>query len=179
MKKRAERAEKGLLGSHRNASDKTDRVADDKQGITNGEKFICYMCYETHDTAEDPLVAPCECRGDTRYLHVQCLQKWYHSSVCGPAARVIRTTGNGAPACKVPHTHTYIPHTIPHTYTYNAYNAPHTTHPHIHTAYHTHTNTYHTHTAYNAHHTLTAYQPHTHTYRIPHTFNAYHKNILR
>ena len=38
---------------------------------------------------------------DTRYLHVQCLQKWYHSSVCGPAARVIRTTGNGAPACKV------------------------------------------------------------------------------
>ena len=101
IKKKAERAEKGLLGSHRNASDKTDRVADDKQGITNGEKFICYMCYETHDTPEDPLVAPCECRGDTRYLHVQCLQKWYHSSVCGPAARVIRTTGNGAPACKV------------------------------------------------------------------------------
>ena len=23
-----------------------------KLGITNGEKFICYMCYETHDTAE-------------------------------------------------------------------------------------------------------------------------------
>ena len=21
-------------------------------GIANGEKFICYMCYETHDTAE-------------------------------------------------------------------------------------------------------------------------------
>lgn len=110
VKKKAERAEKGL-GSHRSAGDKmTDRVADtDKQGITNGEKFICYMCYETHDTAEDPLVAPCECRGDTRYLHVQCLQKWYHSSVCGPAARVIRTTGNGAPACKVTHSNTHSP----------------------------------------------------------------------
>ena len=26
---------------------------------------------------QDPLVAPCDCKGDTRYLHVQCLQKWY------------------------------------------------------------------------------------------------------
>ena len=70
-------------------------------GVGGGEKFICYMCYETHDTPEDPLVAPCECRGDTRYLHVQCLQKWYQSSVCGPQSQVIRTTGNGAPACKI------------------------------------------------------------------------------
>lgn len=70
-------------------------------GIANGEKFICYMCYETHDTPEDPLVAPCDCRGDTRYLHVQCLQKWYQTSVLGPQSQVIRTTGNGAPACKI------------------------------------------------------------------------------
>ena len=26
--------------------------AEAKMGIANGEKFICYMCYETHDTAE-------------------------------------------------------------------------------------------------------------------------------
>ena len=70
-------------------------------GIANGEKFVCYMCYETHDTPTDPLVAPCECKGDTRYLHVQCLQKWYQSSIAGPQARVIRTTGSGAPACKI------------------------------------------------------------------------------
>lgn len=73
----------------------------DVLGITNGERFVCYMCYETHDTPSDPLVAPCDCKGDTRYLHVQCLQKWYHSSVAGPQARVIRTTGSGAPACKI------------------------------------------------------------------------------
>ena len=59
------------------------------------------MCYESHDIATDQLVAPCDCKGDTRYLHVQCLQKWYQSSVCGPRAQVIRTTGNGAPACKI------------------------------------------------------------------------------
>jgi hypothetical protein len=70
-------------------------------GVGGGERFICYMCYETHDTPEDPLVAPCECKGDTRYLHVHCLQRWYQSSVLGPQSQVIRTTGNGAPACKI------------------------------------------------------------------------------
>lgn len=70
-------------------------------GVGGGERFICYMCYETHDTPEDPLVAPCDCKGDTRYLHVQCLQRWYQSSVLGPQSQVIRTTGNGAPACKI------------------------------------------------------------------------------
>ena len=47
------------------------------------------------------MVAPCECRGDTRYLHVSCLQKWYQSSVSSTHAQVIRTVGNGAPACKI------------------------------------------------------------------------------
>jgi hypothetical protein len=70
-------------------------------GLTGGEKFICYMCYETHNTSEDPLIAPCECKGDTRFLHVHCLQKWYHTSAYGSHAQVVRTTGNGAPACKI------------------------------------------------------------------------------
>jgi hypothetical protein len=70
-------------------------------GIAPGERFVCYMCYETHDTEDDALVAPCECRGDTRYLHVQCLQKWYQASITGVQTQVIRTTGNGAPACKI------------------------------------------------------------------------------
>jgi hypothetical protein len=69
--------------------------------VGSSSTFFCYMCYETHDTPDDHLVAPCDCKGDTRYLHVQCLQKWYQSSVCGAKALVIRTTGNGAPACKI------------------------------------------------------------------------------
>eukprot|EP01034_Spumella_vulgaris_P022095 gene22095-28194_t len=81
--------------------EKNRNISADNAGLTNGERFICYMCYETHNTEEDSLVAPCDCRGDTRYLHVQCLQKWYQSSVCGSQAQVIRTTGNGAPACKI------------------------------------------------------------------------------
>ena len=63
--------------------------------------LFCYMCYESHDTPEDHLVAPCACKGDTRYLHVLCLQKWYQSSLSGWRSLVIRTTGSGAPACKI------------------------------------------------------------------------------
>lgn len=70
-------------------------------GMANGERCICYMCYETHDTRDDRLVAPCDCKGDTRYVHVQCLQKWYYSTLSGSQTQVIRTTANGAPACKI------------------------------------------------------------------------------
>ena len=59
-----------------------------RTAVAMSERFVCYMCYETHDTPTDQLVAPCDCKGDTRYLHVQCLQKWYQTSVCGPRAQV-------------------------------------------------------------------------------------------
>eukprot|EP01033_Poteriospumella_lacustris_P010467 gene10468-7441_t len=83
------------------ASDELDQMQKQQQQQNSTEKFFCYMCYETHNTLTDPLIAPCECKGDTRFLHVQCLQKWYHSSALGTHAQVIRTTGNGAPACKI------------------------------------------------------------------------------
>ncbi len=99
------------------------------QGLTRGERFICYMCYETHDSPSDPLVAPCNCRGDTRYVHVKCLQKWYEQTSVPrlangelalqreddegegdqetdgryrlAAPQVIRTAVSGALACKI------------------------------------------------------------------------------
>mmetsp|Transcript_6359 Transcript_6359/g.10423 ORF Transcript_6359/g.10423 Transcript_6359/m.10423 type:complete len:1182 (-) Transcript_6359:159-3704(-) len=77
-----------------------DVVSPTARDNISGNLF-CYMCYESHDTPEDHLVAPCACKGDTRYLHVQCLQKWYQSSLAGWRSLVIRTTGSGAPACKI------------------------------------------------------------------------------
>ena len=92
---------------------------NDIAGTGANSNLFCYMCYESHDTPEDHLVAPCDCKGDTRYLHVQCLQKWYQSSLSGWRSLVIRTTGltisssenslsyysfatgSGAPACKI------------------------------------------------------------------------------
>ena len=36
---------------------------------------VCYICYEGHCTA-NPLIAPCRCRGDTKYVHLACLRRW-------------------------------------------------------------------------------------------------------
>ena len=35
------------------------------------------MCFDDENTGENPLVAPCKCSGDTKYVHVECLRKWH------------------------------------------------------------------------------------------------------
>ena len=42
-----------------------------------GESPVCYMCFDDENTDDNPLIAPCKCRGDTRYVHVGCLRKWH------------------------------------------------------------------------------------------------------
>merc|ERR1719276_336762 len=42
-----------------------------------GDKPVCYMCFDDEDTDENPLITPCKCIGDTKYVHVECLRKWH------------------------------------------------------------------------------------------------------
>lgn len=44
-----------------------------------GDTPICYMCFDdsTDDDGVNPLITPCKCLGDTRYVHVECLRKWH------------------------------------------------------------------------------------------------------
>ena len=42
-----------------------------------GENPVCYMCFDEEDTEENPLITPCKCSGDTKYVHVECLRKWH------------------------------------------------------------------------------------------------------
>ncbi|KAF1322853.1 Fha domain protein, partial [Globisporangium splendens] len=45
-------------------------------GMASGKKF-CYICYDgDEEPEENPLVAPCNCKGDTKYVHLNCLQRW-------------------------------------------------------------------------------------------------------
>lgn len=38
---------------------------------------LCYICYDDEqDLNVNPLVAPCECKGDTKYVHLNCLLRW-------------------------------------------------------------------------------------------------------
>lgn len=38
---------------------------------------VCYMCFDEEDTETNPLITPCKCSGDTKYVHVECLRKWH------------------------------------------------------------------------------------------------------
>ena len=58
----------------------------------------CYICYDKH-SAEDPLVAPCDCRGDTKYVHVKCLAKW---NLTGQGQIFVRTQNlAGTASCRI------------------------------------------------------------------------------
>jgi pSer/pThr/pTyr-binding forkhead associated (FHA) protein len=38
---------------------------------------VCYMCFDEENSDDNPLITPCKCIGDTRYVHVECLRKWH------------------------------------------------------------------------------------------------------
>lgn len=42
-----------------------------------GDKPVCYMCFDDEDTIGNPLISPCKCTGDTAFVHVECLRKWH------------------------------------------------------------------------------------------------------
>lgn len=35
------------------------------------------MCFDEEDTEENPMITPCKCSGDTKFVHVECLRKWH------------------------------------------------------------------------------------------------------
>ncbi|RHY32268.1 hypothetical protein DYB32_002914 [Aphanomyces invadans] len=42
----------------------------------NSTVNVCYVCYDESED-DNPLVAPCKCSGDTKYIHVNCLKRWH------------------------------------------------------------------------------------------------------
>jgi hypothetical protein len=56
---------------------------EDVQGTKNrppvdlGDSPVCYMCFDEEDSETNPLITPCKCIGDTKYVHVECLRKWH------------------------------------------------------------------------------------------------------
>lgn len=35
------------------------------------------MCFDEENTEDNPLITPCKCSGDTKFVHVDCLRKWH------------------------------------------------------------------------------------------------------
>jgi len=60
-----------------NSDDSMEAEISRKINETAGENPICYMCFDEEDTDENPMITPCKCSGDTKYVHVECLRKWH------------------------------------------------------------------------------------------------------
>jgi hypothetical protein len=57
-----------------------DSSRDRASSLTNNHNHdvpTCYMCFDEEDSPGNPMITPCKCLGDTRYVHVDCLRKWH------------------------------------------------------------------------------------------------------
>jgi len=66
---------------------------------TLNEERMCYVCFDDADSEADPILAPCQCSGGTKWIHLNCLQTWsksnQRSQVC------LAVSPEGAPVCTV------------------------------------------------------------------------------
>ena len=45
----------------------------------NTDSYMCRICLDEEDTL-DELISPCRCSGSSKYVHIDCLQKWRNTS---------------------------------------------------------------------------------------------------
>jgi hypothetical protein len=60
-----------------NSEDSMEERQKQVKRTTEGDSPICYMCFDEEDTEDNPMITPCKCSGDTKYVHVECLRKWH------------------------------------------------------------------------------------------------------
>ncbi|GKY95867.1 hypothetical protein MPSEU_000547300 [Mayamaea pseudoterrestris] len=61
-------------GGHRERKEKSPPTAHLHH---EGDNPVCYMCFDEEDSETNPMITPCKCSGDTKYVHVECLRKWH------------------------------------------------------------------------------------------------------
>lgn len=60
-----------------NSDDSSRERASSRTNTHSHDAPTCYMCFDEEDTPNNPMITPCKCLGDTRYVHVDCLRKWH------------------------------------------------------------------------------------------------------
>lgn len=60
-----------------NSDDSSRERASARTTVHNNDAPTCYMCFDEEDSLNNPMITPCKCLGDTRYVHVDCLRKWH------------------------------------------------------------------------------------------------------
>jgi len=61
----------------------------------------CYMCFESEFTTNNPLISACQCRGDTAYVHLECVRKWHSTNFNDKTCIVTNPTRERNPICTV------------------------------------------------------------------------------
>merc|ERR1711988_4125 len=51
------------------------RLARNRSMEGSESMLQCYICMDGEESEEDPLIAPCNCKGGTAFLHLSCLKK--------------------------------------------------------------------------------------------------------
>jgi len=54
-----------------------DRSSVAERDVESEDRPVCYMCFDEENSESNPLITPCKCTGDTKYVHVECLRKWH------------------------------------------------------------------------------------------------------
>lgn len=67
----------GFLDLAETDGENSDDSSQEPPPTPAGDSPTCYMCFDDEDTSENPMITPCKCLGDTRYVHVNCLRKWH------------------------------------------------------------------------------------------------------
>lgn len=67
----------GFLDLGETDNENSEDSVSSEENTDNDENPVCYMCFDDEITDDNPLITPCKCRGDTRYVHVNCLRKWH------------------------------------------------------------------------------------------------------
>jgi hypothetical protein len=54
----------------------------DTSSKKESEKYkICRICYLEEESIDNPLIQPCVCSGSMKYIHLDCLKQWLHTSI--------------------------------------------------------------------------------------------------
>ena len=83
------------------AADEERETNNEESGPISSEGPICYVCTDTEDTPENPLVSPCECKGGTKFVHINCLRKWVIKGREEKVCVVQRLGGDNPHRCSV------------------------------------------------------------------------------
>jgi len=67
----------GFLDLGETDGENSEEEVDAPPNLSGTDAPVCYMCFDDENSAANPLITPCKCRGDTRFVHVNCLRKWH------------------------------------------------------------------------------------------------------